>query len=130
AKILVEPVGPMRRHLHIWTLLLVDIFLVGLATVLAIALRDNFEVSHLRFATLTPYLLASVAAATVLLPLAGANRTIWRFSTMLDYLALVVVAFFIVLLAVGGTFLVQRMDGLPRALPVIQFLLTSAMLVG
>ncbi len=67
-------------------LLLVDLSLIALATVCALVLRDNLAPSIARLHNLLPYLAASLVAALVVLPAFGLNRTIWRFSTLWDYL--------------------------------------------
>jgi lipopolysaccharide/colanic/teichoic acid biosynthesis glycosyltransferase len=120
----------MRAHFHRCTLLAVDVVLVGFATVVALFLRYNFEASLLHFGQFVPYLLTSLLTATIVLTIVGLNRTIWRFSSLFDYINIVAAVFFIVLIAVAVTFLVQRLDGVPRSVPVLQWLLVSFALIG
>lgn len=120
----------MRRHLHRLVLLLIDVALIAAATLLALVLRDNFEVSLPRLQALLPYFSATLVAAAVVLVLSGANRAIWRFSVMSDYLRVTAATIAIVLIAVALTFLMQRLDGVARALPVIQGLLMLTLLIG
>jgi len=118
------------RNVRTWSLFVLDVLLVGVATSFALILRDNFEISPERLRVFAPYLAATLASAVIVLTAAGTSRAIWRFSSLSDYIVLVAASFFITLIAVCGTFLVQRLDGLPRALPVLQWLLTSVALVG
>ena len=117
----------MRRVLY----LLIDLALVALATVLASALRDNFVSSPARLEALLPYLALTLLSATVVLLIAGVERAIWRLSGMVDYLRVLACVTVIVLATVALGFVINRLDGIARALPVIQalgmgFLLISA----
>ena len=70
--------------------LLVDIILVAIATLLALYLRDNLEFNAARVELLLPYLVISLLAAAVILPMSGVTRTLWRFSGVAEYRRLVV----------------------------------------
>ena len=85
--------------MHRVTLFLIDLFLVALATVCALVLRDNLAPSIARLHHLLPYLAASLVAALVVLPAFGLNRAIWRFSSLWDYLRIVAASILIVLLS-------------------------------
>ena len=50
------------------TLFAVDLTLLMLATLVAFALRENFEFAESRFEALLPYLGATVLMATILVP--------------------------------------------------------------
>lgn len=116
----------MRRQ----ALLLVDLALVAVATLFALVLRDNFEVSSQRLQGLLPYLATTLAAAAILLLLSGVNRTFWRFSAMADYLRVIAIIVAIVPAAAASCFLIDQLDAVPRTLPVIQGLLMAFLLVG
>lgn len=120
----------MRRQIRRQALLLVDLVLVAVATVFALILRDNFEVSAQRLLDLLPYITTTVLAAAVILSISGINRSIWRFSAMADYLRVIVWVVLIVLTSVAVRFLADRLDGVARALPVIQGLLMAFLLIG
>ena len=62
-------------------LLIVDVALILLATILALFLRENFEVSLSRFTQFTPYLAATLATALFAFPFAGLNRLSGGFRT-------------------------------------------------
>ncbi|MES0402934.1 MAG: sugar transferase [Hyphomicrobium sp.] len=116
--------------MHRVTLFLIDLFLVALATVCALVLRDNLAPSIARLHHLLPYLAASLVAALVVLPAFGLNRAIWRFSSLWDYLRIVGASILIVLSAVGIGFAFNRLEDIARALPVLQGILIVAFLVS
>jgi len=125
-----RPGVSMRFHLHALVLLTIDLALISLATVFALILRDNFDISLARFREIAPYLAMTLAAAAVILPLAGTHSSIWRFSSLNDYLRVAAASAAIVVAAVAGTFVLQRLDGVARAVPVIQGLLMVSFLIG
>lgn len=110
--------------------LFIDLFLVALATVAAAVVRDNFVIAAPRLIALAPYALFSVGLAAVALPLSGVNRSLWHFTSMRDGLRIVAATLVVVLGAVAIGFMVNRLDEVPRGLPVIQGLLIVSFLVG
>lgn len=107
-----------------------DICLIILATLSASAIRDNFDVSSERAHLLLPYLGWTVLSAGVMLPAIGLSRSIWRFSSLVDYARAVPTAFGVVIGALSIGFLVNRLENVPRALPVLQGILIVVVLVG
>ena len=77
-----------------------------------------------------PYLLATLGVAALALPVFGISRSLWRFTSMRDGLRIVAATLVVVLSAVAVGFVVDRLDGIPRGLPVIQALLIVSCLVG
>jgi lipopolysaccharide/colanic/teichoic acid biosynthesis glycosyltransferase len=118
------------RDMQRLKLLILDLLLIAVATVLALVLRDNLEFSTPRHLAIMPYLVMTLLSAIVILPLAGINRTIWRFSGLPDYGRLVLSCIAIVLVAVTFGFATLRLEGVPRSLPIIQGILMIALLVG
>jgi lipopolysaccharide/colanic/teichoic acid biosynthesis glycosyltransferase len=116
----------MRHHY----LLLIDLALIALATAFSLALRENFDISLERLADTLPYLLCTLASAAVFFPALGAQRHVWGFSTMSDYLRIVAATVATIISAVTLGFVFNRLDGVARALPLLQGLLTVACLVG
>src|SRR5271169_2659368 len=110
--------------------LLVDLFLVALATVAAAITRDNFEIIAPRLIVLAPYLLITLSVAGFVLPAFGVSRSLWQFTSMRDGLRIVAVTIMIVLGVVAIGFVVNRLNGVARALPIIQGLLIVSFLVG
>jgi lipopolysaccharide/colanic/teichoic acid biosynthesis glycosyltransferase len=111
-------------------LLLIDVGLIASATVGALLLRDNFELSEARLAALLPYLAITLAVALVALTATGIGRSVWRFTTLADYLRILAATVATVALAVALGFGLNRLEGVPRALPVLQGVLMLALLVG
>jgi lipopolysaccharide/colanic/teichoic acid biosynthesis glycosyltransferase len=111
-------------------LLVSDLTVILTATILAILLRDNFETNFARFEAMGPYLKATAFASVPLLCLFGLDRAIWRMSALRDYLFVAAAAVAIVMLAVGTSFTVNRLDGVSRSLPILQVLLMICGLVG
>jgi FlaA1/EpsC-like NDP-sugar epimerase len=115
---------------HRLVLSVVDLSLIGLATLCAQFLRDSFDTRPEQIAALLPYLGLSLATAVPALAVFGLNQSIWRLSGMADYLNVLGAAVLIVASAVGLGFLVNRLEGVARSLPVIQACLIVLGLVG
>jgi len=103
---------------------------VALATVAAVITRDNFEIIAPRLLALVPYLVITLSVAGFVLPAFGVSRSLWQFTSMRDALRIVAAAVMIVLGAITVGFIVNRLDGVARALPIIQGLLIVSFLVG
>jgi lipopolysaccharide/colanic/teichoic acid biosynthesis glycosyltransferase len=110
--------------------LVFDLFLVALATIAAAITRDNFEIVTAKLTALLPYLVITLSGAGVVLPALGIHRSAWQFTSLRDCLRIAAATFMVVLSAVAIGFLVNRLDGIARALPLIQALLIIFFLVG
>lgn len=111
-------------------LLILDLVLVLLATLLALFLRDNLEVSPIRLANSIPYLISTTASAAIVFLGLGLNRTIWRFSTRPDYVRIIAASLAVVVVATSTAFVYNRLDGVARSLPFLQFVMCQAFLIG
>lgn len=111
-------------------ILLVDLLLVAVATLMALVLRDNLELSHARVEQILPYLALSVSTALLVLPFMGMTRTLWRFSGIADYMRLALSCALVVLVAVSAGFAWFRLDGVMRSLPILQLMLMIMLLAG
>jgi lipopolysaccharide/colanic/teichoic acid biosynthesis glycosyltransferase len=116
--------------MHRLTLLLVDLLVIAAATVFALILRDNLEVSADRIVQIGPYLLLTMAAAVPVLFATGLNRTSWRYSSLGDYLLIGTAVAAIVLIALALGFVLNRLENVARAMPIIQGLLMVSGLIG
>jgi lipopolysaccharide/colanic/teichoic acid biosynthesis glycosyltransferase len=112
------------------TLLLIDLILISLSTIFALALRDNFESDLTQLPGLKVYLLITLGIAIPVLMLLGLNRSVWRFSALSDYLRVVAAAVAITVAAMACGFIINRLEGVARAVPVLQGLLIICLLVG
>lgn len=104
--------------------------LVAVATVMAFVVRDNFVVDLQKVPTLWAYFTATIVTASVVIPLFGLNRSVWRFTSLTDYLYVMAATVAIVLGAVIINFAFSRLDGVARSIPFIQGMLILILLVG
>src|SRR5208337_41164 len=111
-------------------LLMVDSALLLLATLCALVLRENFQVPASRLIAFMPYLLATVTVGLAVFPVAGLNRAVWRFSSAGDHLRVAAAVAATIAGAVGLGFAYDRLDGVARSLPFLQFLTGTAFLTG
>lgn len=116
--------------MHRIALLLADLICVALATVFSLYLRDNLVFSYNRFEDLFSYIVFSLLSAALSFTIFGINRGIWRFTSLHDYLRVVVAVFLAVLGALSAGFAFDRLEGVPRALPVLQIVLTTTFMIG
>jgi lipopolysaccharide/colanic/teichoic acid biosynthesis glycosyltransferase len=116
----------MKRY----ALLSVDLLVIAAATVFALILRDNLEVSVDRLVLAGPYVALTVAAAVPVLLATGLNRSLWRYSSLGDYLLIGMAVTATVLLALALGFVLNRLEGVARALPIMQGLLMVCGLIG
>jgi lipopolysaccharide/colanic/teichoic acid biosynthesis glycosyltransferase len=108
----------------------IDICLAGAATIMAFVVRDNFIVSDSRLWAVLPYLGLTLAVSILTIALFGLDRSVWRFSSFVDALYVVAASATIVITTVTFAFALNRLDGVPRSIPVIQFLLMTAFLMA
>lgn len=108
----------------------VDLLLVAVATVLALFVRDDFSLSLQRLLAIAPYLASTLAAAAVAIPAFSLHRTIWRLSTAKDYQRIVYAAVATAIGALAIGFTVNRLEDVPRALPLLQLVLVTVLMLG
>ena len=118
----------MLRHRLILTS--IDLLLVAFATILAITLRGNFDSVQEALMTLIPYIVITLGCASIVFFLGGLDRTPWRYSSIADYVQVIVLIILVILLALVFTFAANRLEGVARSLPIIQFIITVATLVA
>lgn len=111
-------------------LVIVDVLLVVAGTLFAQALRDNFEFIQTNVFGLFPYLIASIVATIVVVIGFRLHRSVWRFSAMRDYLLLAAAVAVIVVTAVLLTFSFNRLEGIARSIPFLQFLIILVLMIG
>ena len=116
--------------MHCYLSLLLDLTLIATSTIFALILRDNLEASPDRILQIIPYLLLTLSVAVPVLLAASLNRALWRFSRLADYLRITVAVIVTVLLAVAAGFILNRMEGVARSLPILQGLLMVCTLTG
>jgi len=107
-----------------------EVALVAAATFSALLLRDNFETSPDHIAALIPYLFASLCVSSAVFLAAGTHRGLWRFASVSDGVAISAAAAATALGAMALGFSYNRLEGVPRSLPLLQGLLIVAYLGG
>ena len=110
--------------------LIVELAVVALGTIFALLLKENLDLSEAKLWELGPYLLCTLGAATAIFPAFQTSRHVWRFTMMTDYLLLSSATLTTVISAVAITFNFNRLEGVPRSLPLLQGLLILFFLVG
>jgi lipopolysaccharide/colanic/teichoic acid biosynthesis glycosyltransferase len=116
--------------MHCFFLLFVDLLLFALSTVLAVLLCVDLQTPAEVIARVGPYFLLTMAAAPPILLAMGLNRTLWRFTSLDDCVPIAAAATVTVLAAVAAGFAFNRLEGVPRSLPVVQGLFAIYMLGG
>ncbi len=116
----------MRRSL----LLVADLYLIAAATICALALRDNLELSLDALVRVESHLALTLVCAVPVLIAFGQDRLIWRLSVMSDYVRIAAAAVVIVLIATTAGFVWHRLESVARSLPLLQAILMICILVG
>ncbi len=107
-----------------------DLFIVGLASVAALALRENLAIADYQWDAFVPYLLYTLAIAGPTLVVLELDRSVWRFSGLADYVRAGYASILIVAGAAAVGFAINRLEGVARSLPLLQIVLMTAGLVG
>ncbi len=111
-------------------LISIDVLLVACATVLAIVLRDNFDIFQDKIIDLIPFVSISLGVASIVFLVGGLDQTLWRYSSVADYLQIIVLSALVVLITFVLTFAVNRLEGIARSLPVLQGVLIVSVLIS
>ena len=111
-------------------LLFFDLSLIACATIIAMLLRDNCEFSEPHFRALLPYLFVTLISGAIVFSTSGTSWSVWRTSSLNDYVQLSISSAITVVVAVGISFHISRLDGVARAVPVLQAMSMVLLLVG
>lgn len=106
-----------------------DLLCVALATIAALLIRDNFETTIARLEGLVPYVFVTLMVAAPVNAFLGISRTPWRFTTVADCQRVFAATVATTSATVVISFWVNRLDGVARALPILQALLMLFALV-
>ena len=96
-----------------------DLMWVGLSPLAAMYIRDNLIVSVPRLQEVIPYALLCVFAAAIVFAVARVHRTMWRYISLSDAFQLMAAVTIALLLALLASFTLNRLEGIPRSLPLI-----------
>ena len=116
--------------MKIFSLFMTDMLIILISTILGLVLRENFEITWQRLFELNPYFLATFVSAAIFTPIFGVSRFVWRFSAMPDYLRLTGLMTAVTIGSLAITFAINRLDGVPRSLPFLQFDIGLTFLIG
>lgn len=111
-------------------LLVLDVTLVAVSTLCAVLLRDNLVFDVTSIIAVLPHLVFTCLFAIPVLYLTGASEAIWRFSNLNDYLALLFATVVIVTGATAMSFIMTRLEGVARSIPILQGVLILLFLTG
>ena len=111
-------------------LISIDVLLVAAATVAAVVLRGDVISPEEKLISLLPFIFVSSGAAFVVFFAGGLDRTPWRYTSIGDHLQIIVLTGLAILLTLLVTFVVTRLDGVARSLPILQGGLIVIMLVA
>lgn len=76
------------------------------------------------------YLIVSLALAVIVFSASRLSQRVWRYFSFLDIFRVVSVVGLVVLLAWSLTFLINRSDMIPRAVPILHWVIASGLLCG
>lgn len=116
----------MRR----FDLLILDVALLCLSAILALALHENFEISFDCFVQFLPYFCVSTLTASCVFFAGRVDCTVWRYHHIADHVRLSGFVAATVFSAVCIVFVYNRLDGLARSLPILHLLVGVACLSG
>src|SRR6516164_524624 len=111
-------------------LLSIDALFVAAATVLAIVLRDSFDVGQEKMVSVIPFIGISIVVSTIVFFVGGLDRSLWRYSSLTDYRQIIVLSILAVLATFVFTFAFNRLEGIARSLPVLRAVLVITMLIS
>ncbi len=111
-------------------IILLDLLLIALATLSALALRSNFEITAAQWSAFQPYLAGSVFTAAIALPGLSISRSIWRFAGQPELARIALAAIAVSGGGLGICFAATRLDDVARSIPILQILLIFVFLSG
>ncbi len=109
---------------------MVDVSLILLATISAIFLRTDLDIQWPDIAASTPYLCVTVVTAAIIVGASGLDLGFWRFASLVDIIKVIGVALFTTISTVAIVFAYNRLEGIARAIPVMQPVLITMVLLG
>ena len=96
-----------------------------MTTLLALLLRHDFQLSFDQVEGIGPHLLLTMLIIGAASYVSGVYRSIWRYTSSMDYLKIMGLSAVAVVGAMALGFVVDRLQGVPRSLPLLQFFLMT-----
>ena len=116
----------MRR---LWVLA-IDLVCVGLSPYIALGLRQNFTISQTQLSAITVYCGVLVGVAALVFIISGLHTRVWRTASLDDHLWICFAVSVTLVIALIATFSINRLEGVARSLPIIQWFLLVTGLSG
>lgn len=107
-----------------------DFAIIVLAGVVAFLLRQNFDFDFDRLQDGWVYHASIIVLAALIIPMLGLDRSIWRFTSLPDYIRAFTACFLVIAGASLITFGTNRFEGLARSLPFIHIVVATFLMVG
>lgn len=107
-----------------------DLGWVALSAFLAVLIRDNFVADWTKLAAIVPYVAIAVGASALVFLSAGVSSALWRYTSLPDVLRITAAATVALLLTLFVSFVFNRLEGVARSVPVIQWLLLVGGMIG
>lgn len=111
-------------------ILALDLCLLGIATWLALLLRENMAIDPRKLDDLLPYVAVSLVFAVPANLMLGLDRALLQFAGLAEYRKVVLAVGLTAFSATIAMFLFNRMDGVARSIPVMQALIAIFLLIG
>jgi len=113
------------RH---YVALAIDLGWVALSAILAVVIRDNFVPYESHLEAALAYTAIAVVVSAIVFAIVGLHKALWAYTSLHDVLRVIAAVTVALLVAVFVSFVLSRLEGVARSVPLIQwFLLVSAM---
>jgi lipopolysaccharide/colanic/teichoic acid biosynthesis glycosyltransferase len=116
--------------MHCIFLLIIDLLLLSIANAVAILLSIGPHPTAGALFEILPYSGLTLGIAIPTLLATGLNRTLWRFTSLHDCLRILVTVAITMAAAVTAASTFSSLEGVPRSLMGLQFLLMTGVLIG
>jgi lipopolysaccharide/colanic/teichoic acid biosynthesis glycosyltransferase len=111
-----------------YSLLLTDVSLTAVSPIIAQYMRDNLEINEGLLETIEPYLALNAVVAGIVFLVVGVHRGLWRYASLSDLFKVAGAATAAILITLFLAFIMNRLDGVARSIPVIQWFVVLAVL--
>ena len=108
----------------------IDLAWVALSPFIALLIRDNFVLYVPKLQALIPYALLCIVSGGIVFAVARLHQTVWRYTSLPDVFHLIAGITVVLLTALLASFVFNRLEGVARSLPVIQWLVLIPALIG
>ena len=104
-----------------WIFLCFDLIVVALSPFIALAVRNNFQLSWWIIERHLVYAEFSVSIASIIFIITGTHKGIWRYTSLHDFMRILAAVTMIILFTMFAMFALDRLDNISRSIPLIQW---------